>query len=92
MSTSITAEATPWTHQFAAVVFVFGIFYWVLSNDPEGRRDIILIGGIGKTAVFSMAWIDVVFYGAPLGFALLVVADLIFAIFFAVAYKSLARN
>lgn len=77
-------QTTAWIHQFAGLVLVFGGGYWVVSLDPPRHRDIIWMGCIGKIVVFALAWIDVWLIDAPLGFAILVIADLLFAMIFAV--------
>ncbi|MBB5188008.1 hypothetical protein HNQ57_002287 [Zhongshania antarctica] len=89
MSDSLSAEVLPWLHQFAGLVLVFGIGYWVISRDPSLHKDIVWMGCIGKLVVFSIAWIDIMLFDAPVGFGVLVIADLIFAMFFAVVWRSL---
>jgi len=88
MSDSLSAEALPWLHQFAGLVLVFGIGYWVISTNPSLHKDIVWMGCIGKLVVFSIAWIDIILFNAPVGFGVLVIADLIFAMFFAVVWRS----
>lgn len=88
MSDRLTTEAIPWLHQFAGLVFVFGIGYWVISRNPMLHKDIVWMGCIGKIVVFSIAWIDIALFDAPVGFGVLVIADLLFAIFFAMVWRA----
>jgi hypothetical protein len=76
------AEVLPWAHQFGVLVLTFGVGYWVISTDPEKHRDIIWMGCLGKTLVFVMAWVDCMSISALIPFGILVVADLIFAMFY----------
>jgi hypothetical protein len=46
------------------------------------------MGCIGKIVVFSLAWIDIALFNAPVGFGILVIADLLFAIFFAMVWRA----
>ena len=88
MSDTLTNEAIPWLHQFAGLVLVFGMGYWVISRDPMLHKDIIWMGCTGKIVVFSLAWIDIALFNAPVGFGILVIADLLFAIFFAIVWRA----
>lgn len=88
MSDTLTAEAIPWLHQFGGLVLVFGMGYWVISRNPMLHKDIVWMGCVGKTVVFSIAWIDIALFNAPVGFGILVIADLIFAIFFAIVWRA----
>lgn len=82
MSSIFKPEIIPWVHQFGVLVLTFGIGYWVISLDPEKHRDIIWMGCVGKVLVFAAAWFDLLSTPALLPFAILVVADLLFAIFY----------
>jgi|TARA_R110001583_G_scaffold46118_3_gene144954 hypothetical protein len=88
MSDTLTIEAIPWLHQFAGLVLVFGVGYWLISTNPLLHKDIVWMGCVGKIVVFSIAWIDIALFNAPIGFGILVIADLIFAMFFAVVWRS----
>ncbi|CAA0114603.1 Uncharacterised protein [Zhongshania aliphaticivorans] len=88
MGDTLTKEVMPWLHQFAGLVLVFGFGYWLVSTNPMMHKDIVWMGCVGKTVVFSLAWIDIALFDAPIGFGILVVADLIFAMFFAVVWRS----
>lgn len=92
MPDRLTMEAMPWIHQFAVLVLAFGVGYWAISQDPAGKRDIIWMGCLGKVLVFSMAWIDFFFFELPIGFPLLVVADLAFAAVYFVFLRTLDRQ
>lgn len=83
MSEALTAEAIPWLHQFGGLVLVFGMGYWLISTNPMLHKDIVWMGCVGKIVVFTIAWIDIALFAAPMGFGILVIADLIFAMFFA---------
>lgn len=91
MPDRLTIEAVPWVHQFAVLVATFGVGYWAISLDPAGKRDIIWMGCLGKTLVFLMAWFDFFFNELPIGFPLLVVADLAFAGVYLFFLRSLGR-
>lgn len=88
MSDALTSEAIPWLHQFGGLVLVFGIGYWVISKNPMLHKDIVWMGCLGKVTVFSIAWLDITLFNTPIGFGILVVADLIFAIFFAMVWRA----
>ncbi|WP_269620768.1 hypothetical protein [Zhongshania sp. BJYM1] len=88
MSDTLTAEVIPWLHQFAGLVLVFGMGYWVISKNPMLHKDIVWMGCVGKTVVFAIAWIDIALFNAPVGFGVLVIADLIFAMFFAMVWAA----
>jgi hypothetical protein len=88
MSDTLTAEVIPWLHQFAGLVLVFGMGYWVISKNPMLHKDIVWMGCVGKTVVFAIAWIDIALFNAPVGFGVLVIADLIFAMFFAIVWAA----
>ena len=88
MSDTLTAEVIPWLHQFAGLVLVFGMGYWVISKNPMLHKDIVWMGCVGKTVVFAIAWIDIALFNAPVGFGVLVIADLIFAVFFAMVWAA----
>lgn len=82
--------ATAWIHQFGILVLAFGLAYYWLSRDPIGNRNLALLGCIGKLAVFITGWIDYFAGHAPLYFALLVVADALFALVFYYFYRTTA--
>jgi hypothetical protein len=77
---------------FAALVFVFGWGYWRVSRDPIKNSEIIVMGILGKSSAFAIAWYHYIFFNGPLGFALLVVLDLIFVIIFIYFYISVIRQ
>lgn len=76
-------EILPWVHQFAVLVLVFGIGYWCVGVNPSQNRIVVWMGCIGKTLVFASAALDSITFPALIPFAIFVVADLIFALFFA---------
>ena len=74
---------TVWFHIAAAIVIVFGYAYARIAQDPVKYRPYVMLGAIAKLAFV------VVIYGhwlngtAPGRVALLVTADLVFALLFA---------
>lgn len=84
------AASTPWIHQFGVLVLGFGLAYYWISRDPLANRNLVLLGCIGKLGVFFTAWVDYFNGSAPLPFAVLVVADALFAIVFYHFYRSSA--
>lgn len=84
---SSLAAATPWLHQFGVLVLAFGLAYFWISRDPLGNRNLVLLGCIGKLSVFAVAWVDYFAGVAPLSFAVLVIADAVFAAIFYLFYR-----
>ena len=79
--------STAWIHQFGILVLGFGLAYYWISKDPLANRNLALLGCIGKLAVCATGWIDYFAGHAPLYFALLVVADALFAFVFYYFYR-----
>lgn len=71
-----------WFNLFFGVVFVFGLGYFWAAQDLRANRNIVKMGAIGKTWVFSLilvGWLagTVTFLAAVAG-----TVDLVFAILF----------
>lgn len=66
----------------AVLVLTFGWAYWTISRDPPAHRDLVMMGIIGKTLFVVVAWYHALVGSGPLNFALLVLADLVFALLF----------
>lgn len=79
---SISPEAQLYVDLFAVLVLTFGWAYWTISRDPPAHRDLVLMGIIGKTLVVVVAWYHALAGAGPFNLALLVIADLVFALFF----------
>ena len=92
MQSLYVPELLPWAHQFGVLVLVFGFGYWRIAGNPKDHKDIIWMGCLGKTLVFLMAWFDFFFNDLPIGFPLLVVADLAFAGVYFVFLRSMGRD
>lgn len=78
-------EPAAYFHSWIALFMTFGIGYYMVSRDLHGRRDIALLGIIGKLA-FSVIFIAhmIATPGAiPALFLIPVVGDLIFVVVFA---------
>lgn len=75
-------ESFLWYHLFLALVFVYGLGYYWIGNDPVKNRDIIKMGILGKILVFILltgGWLKgtITIFTTGAG-----VADLVFAILF----------
>jgi hypothetical protein len=71
-------------YAWIALFMTFGIGYWMVSADPYGNRNIVILGIIGKLA-FSVIFVTymVLFSGqVPLLFLIPIVGDLIFVVLF----------
>jgi hypothetical protein len=86
----ITVAEKLYVDLFAVVVITFGWAYWTISRDPPAHRDLILMGIIGKLLVVVVAWYHALAGTGPLNFALLILADLVFALIF-LRYYLLSR-
>jgi hypothetical protein len=86
----ITVAAKLYVDLFAVLVIAFGWAYWTISRDPPAHRDLVLMGIIGKLLVVVMAWYHALAGTGPLNIALLILADLAFALFF-LRYYLLSR-
>jgi len=86
----ITLAAKLYVDLFAVVVITFGWAYWTISRDPPAHRDLVLMGIIGKLLVVVVAWYHALAGTGPLNLALLILADLAFALFF-LRYYLLSR-
>jgi hypothetical protein len=72
-------------HAWIALFMTFGIGYYLVSRDLHGRRDIVLLGIIGKFA-FSVIFIAHMLARPgtiPALFLIPVVGDLVFVVLFA---------
>ncbi len=78
----ITVEMKLYVDLFAILVITFGWAYWMISRDPVARRDLVMMGIIGKSLVVVVCWYHALAGSGPFNFALLVLADLAFAVFF----------
>jgi hypothetical protein len=79
-------EPAAYFHSWIALFMTFGIGYYMVSRDLHGRRDIVLLGIIGKLA-FSAIFVAHMLArpGAiPALFLIPVVGDLVFVVLFAV--------
>ena len=61
--------------------------YTVIATDPvdpaiDPDRDLVMMGIIGKTLFVVVTWYHALIGSGPLNFAFLVLADLVFALFF----------
>jgi len=84
----ITLAAKLYVDLFAVLVITFGWAYWTISRDPAAHRDLVLMGIIGKSLVVVVAWYHALAGTGPLNVALLILADLVFALFFLRFYLS----
>ena len=90
ISEPITVEAKLYMDLFAVLVLTFGWAYWTISRDPPAHRDLVLMGVIGKLLVVVVAWYHALAGTGPLNLALLILADLAFALVF-LRYYLLSR-
>ncbi|WP_286695256.1 hypothetical protein [Spongiibacter sp. UBA1325] len=91
MQSLYVPELLPWAHQFGVLVLVFGFGYWRIAGNPKDHKDIIWMGCIGKTLVFIAAWVDTLSFPALMPFAIFVIADLAFAVFYGLYLLNHAR-
>ncbi len=84
-SASLSPPHPPLYYQaWIALFMTFGIGYWMVSVDPYGNRNIVILGIIGKLA-FSVTFVGnmLAFRGeVPLLFVVPVVGDLIFVVLY----------
>jgi hypothetical protein len=79
---SISAEPRLYVDLFAVLVFTFGWAYWTISKNPAAHRDLVMMGIIGKSLVVVVAWYHALAGSGPFNLAVLILADLAFAVFF----------
>ncbi len=79
----IATPRTVFTDIVAAIVALFGWVYWRIAEDPVGCRPYVLLGILGKLAFVAVIYVNYALGSALAGLALLVTADLVFAISFA---------
>jgi len=87
----ITQAAKLYVDLFAVLVITFGWAYWTISRDPPAHRDLVFMGFIGKMLVVIVAWFHALAGTGPLNVALLILADLAFALLF-LRYYLLSRT
>ena len=61
---------------------VFGVGYYMVSQDLYGHLGIVRLGIIGKSVVFLLFLYHLIVSDLPVPFFLIGVGDLIFALFF----------
>jgi hypothetical protein len=74
---------TVWFHIAAAIIIVFGYAYACIARDPVKYRPYVALGAIAKTAFVIVIYVHWLKGTAPTPVALLVSADLVFALLFA---------
>ena len=74
---------TVWFHVAAAIVIVFGYAYARIAQDPVRYRPYVLLGAIAKLALVVVIYGHWLHGTVPGPVALLVTADLVFALLFA---------
>ena len=79
---------TVWFHIVAAVVVIFGGAYWCIAWDPVRFRPYVYAGIIGKLAFVAIIYGHWLAGGASGRTALLVTADLVFALLFLAYLRS----
>lgn len=79
-------------HQMGILLaMVYGIGYYMVSRDLYSHNGIVLLGILGKVAVFVLFLYHLVFSGLPFAIFLIGVGDLIFALLF-IRFLAFARN
>jgi hypothetical protein len=81
----IEGPPTVWMHIVAAIVVLFGYAYWRIAGDPARFRPYVVLGILGKLAFVVIIYGHWLAGTAPGPVALLVTADLVFALLF-IAY------
>ena len=76
-----------------ALFMTFGIGYYMVSRDPLGNRNIVILGIVGKLAFSAIYIANRLAYGqlVPLLFGIPMVGDLIFVVLFGM-YLNFARK
>jgi hypothetical protein len=78
---------TVWFHIAAAIVIIFGYAYWRIAQDPVTYRPFVALGAIAKLAFVIAIYGHWLVGTASSAMALLVTADLIFAVLFVAYFK-----
>ena len=76
-----------WIHIIALVVLVFGYAYWRIAWDPARFREYVMLGILGKLGFVVAIYGHFVLGSATTALAILVSADLLFALLFAAYLK-----
>jgi hypothetical protein len=79
-------------HQFAGLVFLFGFGYYWAGNDLKTNAPVIRLGVAGKLGVVTIGLFDIVAGNISWQFMLLASADLVFALLFIQALRTLRRS
>lgn len=70
-------------HQMAILLaMVFGVGYFMVSQNPYKHTGIAVIGALGKTVVFLLFFYHAIFSGLPPVIFLIGCGDLVFALLF----------
>jgi hypothetical protein len=75
-------QPTVWIHIIALVVLVFGYAYWRVAMDPARFREYVRLGILGKLAFVAAIYGHFLNGSATGALAILVSADLLFAVLF----------
>jgi hypothetical protein len=75
-------EADVFSQMAILLAMAFGVGYYMVSRDLYGHRGIVIMGIIGKLAVFLLFLYHLIFSGLPAPFFLIGVGDLLFALLF----------
>lgn len=79
----LTTPRSVYTDLVGAIVAMFGWVYWRIAEDPVGCRSYVLLGIVGKLTFVAVIYANWALGRAPAALAVLVTADLVFAILFA---------
>jgi hypothetical protein len=77
------------TQLFAVLVLAFGIGYFWIARDPVKNRQIILLGALAKIMLVLFVGFQVITGIASWQLLIPVSADLIYAVLFVLAYRTL---
>jgi hypothetical protein len=75
-------------HIAAGIVLVFGYAYWCIAGDPARFRPYVTLGACGKMVFVVTIYAHWLTGGASTAMALLVTADLVFAVLFVLYLRS----
>lgn len=75
-------EADVFSQMAILLAMVFGVGYYMVSTDLSAHRGIVLLGIIGKVAVFVLFLYHLRYSGLPAPAFLIGVGDLVFALLF----------
>jgi hypothetical protein len=78
-----------YVHLSAALIFIFGVGFWLVSRDPVRNRDIIKLGALMKIAFAGVVFGHLIFGTIPAMYIPFATLDLLFLVGFILALGTL---